>query len=84
MQFDVTLLVGWLAVPLAIYGMTVVGVRLRARRAPVARPFDAALRLEELRAQRAPGHGATRGRMAEALRLAEGATSPPALQQHRS
>lgn len=65
------MLLGWMAVPVLAYG----GARLAIGRAKQMRAglpmVDPERRLEELRCRMADGDRAPRGRMAEAVRLAE-------------
>ena len=79
MDVEVAMLSAWMALPL----VASVGARLAIswweRRAPVAPPFDPHQRLEQLRLRGEFGHRVSRGRMAEALRLAEGSAPTVAL-----
>lgn len=67
------ILVGWIVVPLIAYAggrLALVRTERRGRRQPV---LDAEERLAQLRRLRDQGLVIPRGRMADALRLAEGA-----------
>lgn len=73
MHVEMTLLAGWVAVPVFAYigGSWAIGV---ARRKPGHPPAAAEDRLEELRLRMEEGRRTPRGRMAEAVWLAESAS----------
>lgn len=74
MHIETMVFVGWIAAP----GLAYVGGRMMISRvthgSAVKRAFDARARLEELRRRHASGQWVMRGRMSEALLLAEEAT----------
>lgn len=73
MEVETVMFFGWVALPLIAYAGVRVGlVRTEHRRGGRSAP-DAEQRLEELRLRMAEGGWAPRGRMAEAVRLAESA-----------
>lgn len=77
------MLLGWVAIPLIAYAMARV-VMSRSEHRRGGRPMpDARQRLAHLRRQRDDGHVAPRGRMADAVRLAQdaGGTSPHRVRQ---
>lgn len=73
MHMETMLFLGWLAIALVAYAGALTAIRwtkhLRARQPTV----DPEGRLEELRRRMAESDRVPRGRMAEAVRLAEGA-----------
>lgn len=71
MHMETLLLVGWASVPVVAYGAGMAALRRTGRRPDDRSASDATARLEELRRRPVDG-GATRGRMAEAIRLADG------------
>lgn len=79
MHVENVMFLGWVAMPLIAY----VGGKLalsRTERSRERRPApDAEQRLEQLRLRMAEGGWAPRGRMAEAVRLAESARAPAPL-----
>lgn len=78
MQIESMVFVGWAAVPLVAYVLGRLAIR-RSRVRSADRPqTDALTRLTEMR-ERALDGVVTRGRMVEAIRLAEGPAGPPAL-----
>lgn len=80
MDDEVVMLLAWVVLPLVVSVAARLVIGWRERRAPVAPPFDPALRLEQLRTQRELNHRVKRGRMAEAMRLAESSAPTMALQ----
>lgn len=68
---ETLLLVGWASVPVVAYGAGMAALRRAGRRPDDRSATDATARLEELRRRPVEG-GVTRGRMAEAIRLADG------------
>lgn len=71
MHVETLLLVGWASVPVVAYGAGMSFLRLRGRKTAPRGGGDASARLEELRRRPVEG-GTTRGRMAEAMLLADG------------
>lgn len=73
MQIETMVFLGWASVPVVAYGVGMSFLRLRGRKtAPSGGGGgDASARLEELRRRPVQG-GTTRGRMAEAMLLADG------------
>lgn len=78
MHFEMVLLVGWVAVPMVAYvgGRWAIGV---AKRRPDHPSMAAEDRLEELRRRMAEGRRTPRGRMSEAMWLAESAGAASSL-----
>lgn len=79
MEVDAFLFAGWMMVPLVAYvgGRCLIGrTRHKMGRLPT---FDPERRLEELRRRVAEGRRTPRGRMAEAVWLAESAHASPPL-----
>lgn len=75
MHVENMMFLGWVAMPLIAYAGGKLAL-LRAGRSRGGRPApDAEQRLEQLRLRMAEGGWAPRGRMAEAVRLAESATT---------
>lgn len=62
---------GWAMAPLLVFAIGGIAVRRQDRRRGAPPPARPAARLEELRRERARQPDRSRGRMAEALRLAE-------------
>lgn len=72
MHVETFMLLGWASIPVVAYGVSAAALR-RSRRHAAQQPrtTDPSARLEELR--RRPVEGSvSRGRMAEAIRLADG------------
>ncbi|GAA3621137.1 hypothetical protein GCM10022199_27000 [Marihabitans asiaticum] len=71
MHIETIVFLGWASVPVVAYGVGMVALRRAGRRPGDRSATDSTARLEELR--RRPVEGSvTRGRMAEAIRLADG------------
>lgn len=83
MDMQVAVLVTWLAVPLLMFVGAKVVIRRSKRRAIRVTVFDPLARLEQLRAKHELVQGGARGRMVEALRLAEDPAGSPVLQLHQ-
>lgn len=83
MHNETVLFLGWLSVPLIAYVGGRVAIARGDRAHAMESPIDPAHRLAELRRRMAEGQRPPRGRVAEAVRLAESARmpSPPARQQ---
>lgn len=73
MYVEIVFVVGWIVVPLIAYAGGQLAVWRTERRPIRGRCQDAEQRLARLRSLRDSGHVIRRGRMADALRLAEGA-----------
>lgn len=73
MQIETLMFVGWVAVPMIAYSVGLFAVRVDHSRL-ARRVIDPAGRLDELRQRQAEGQRVVRGRMAEAVLLAESAT----------
>ncbi|SMC50424.1 hypothetical protein SAMN06296429_104141 [Janibacter indicus] len=71
MHIELMVFLGWASVPVVAYGAGMSFLRLRGRKTVPGDGAAASARLEELR-RRAVEAGASRGRMAEAIRLADG------------
>ncbi|KRE37596.1 hypothetical protein ASG73_08005 [Janibacter sp. Soil728] len=79
-QIESMMFVGWVALPIAAYTMGRMAIR-RSNQRTARRPHvDATTRLAEMRAVQGV---VTRGRMAEAIRLADGTAGSSALTTHR-
>ncbi|WP_068263142.1 hypothetical protein [Janibacter limosus] len=76
MQIESMMFVGWAAMPVVAYVVGRMAIRRSKRRTAERPQMDATTRVSELRRRRAEA-GATRGRMAEAIRLAQGPVGPP-------
>lgn len=72
MHVETLMLVGWVTVPMIAYGLGIFATRVDHSRL-ARRAIDPAGRLEELRQRQAGGQRVVRGRMAEAMLLAESA-----------
>lgn len=81
MHVEIMIFVAWLVTPAAAYGATLAVLRHTSRRVSGRPGTDAATRLAEMRNRPRPSDS-SRGRMAEAIRLAEGST-PASLTLHR-
>ena len=79
-QGEFAMLLVWILIPLVVLGAGGTATSWGQRRAAVVHQFDPVLRLEQLRARREAGRRVVRGRMTEALRMAEGSTPAMALQ----
>ncbi len=71
MWSQIAVVAGWAGTPLLGFIVAGVAVRRQERRVSTFTPVVPVRRLEELRAERARRPEAVRGRMAEAVRLAE-------------
>lgn len=83
MDVQFLMLLIWLVLPLVAFVMAGVLIPRRERRAPTAPPFDPARRLEQLRERRRLDQYTSRGRMSEALRLAESSAATATLHLRR-
>ena len=72
MQIETLMFVGWASVPVIAYVMSRVALRHSARLSTQRPAVDAVARLQQIRERPVEGT-ITRGRMTEAIRLAEGA-----------
>lgn len=81
MHVEIMIFVAWAVTPAAAYGTTLAVLRRSSRRVSRRPGTDAATRLAEMRNRPRPSDS-PRGRMAEAIRLAEGST-PASLTLHR-
>lgn len=71
MGHEIVMFIGWVALPLMAYCAGQMAIRVTRHRLPAQLPLDPERRLAELRLQRDAGTLIIRGRMADALRLAE-------------
>ncbi len=71
MHIELMVFLGWASVPVVAYGVGMAALRRSAGRPDERSATDATARLEELRRRPVEG-GVTRGRLAEATRLADG------------
>lgn len=62
---------GWVVAPLLVFAIGGLALRRQERHRGVPEPTQAAVRLAQLRRERAVAPAPVRGRMAEAVRLAE-------------
>lgn len=81
-QVEFIMFMGWAAIPVVAYVIGRVAIRRSNQRAAQRPRVDATVRLAELR-ERAVDGALIRGRMAEAIRLAEGPVGPTAVTTHR-
>lgn len=83
MHIQIMYLVGWVIIPVLVYTSAQWGIH-RSKPPSTPRPrTDAAGRLAELRTQRTATGAEARGRMSEAIRLAENAAAGAALMIRR-
>lgn len=82
MQIESMMFVGWVALPVGAYLMGRMAIRRSNQRTAQRPQTDATTRLTEMR-ERTLRAAVTRGRMAEAIRLAEGPAGPSPLTTHR-
>lgn len=78
MQIESMMFVGWLALPVGAYAMGRMAIRRSSQRTAQRPHVDATARLAQMRERTVDGT-VTRGRMAEAIRLADGPQGPGAL-----
>ena len=71
MHIDLMVFLGWASLPVVAYGVGMAALSRSAGRPDGRSATAATARLEELRRRPVEG-GVTRGRMAEAIRLADG------------
>lgn len=81
-QIESMMFVGWVALPVGAYVMGRMAIRRSNQRTAQRPHVDATTRLAQMR-ERTLDSAVTRGRMAEAIRLADGPQGPGALSTHR-
>ncbi|MFJ6133268.1 hypothetical protein [Janibacter terrae] len=83
MRIEIMYFVGWVTVPMVAYTSAQWAIRHSNQHSALRTRTDAAGRLDEMRTQRVATGATERGRMTEAIRLAENAAASAALMIRR-